>query len=86
MLVVAVAGLTPFPYKVSTIASGAAGFNLIAFGLASLATRGARFFIVAALLKLFGPTIRQFIERYFALVTTAFMLLLIGGFVAIKFL
>lgn len=83
--VVAVAGLTPFPYKVATIASGVAHFNLLAFGLASLATRGARFFVVAALLKYFGPTIRGFIERYFGALTVAFMVLLIAGFAAVTY-
>jgi membrane protein YqaA with SNARE-associated domain len=84
--VVAVAGFTPFPYKVSTIASGVAHFDLLVFGLTSLLTRGARFFIVAALLKFFGPPLRQFIERYFNLVTVVFVALLIGGFVAIKYI
>jgi membrane protein YqaA with SNARE-associated domain len=84
--VVAVAGFTPFPYKVATIASGVAQFNLVAFGLASLATRGARFFVVAGLLKVFGPTIRDFIERYFGLLTIVFMVLLIAGFAAVAYL
>lgn len=84
--VVAVAGLTPFPYKVATIASGVAHFDWLVFGLTSLATRGARFFVVAALLKWFGPPLRGFLERYFNLVTVAFMVLLIGGFVAIKYI
>lgn len=86
MWVVAVAGFTPFPYKVSTIASGLAHFDLLVFGLTSLLTRGARFFLVAALLKVFGPSIRHFIDRYLPWVATAFMVLLIGGFYAVTLL
>ena len=56
-------GLTPIPYKLVTIASGVAHFDLLVFALASLVTRGARFFLVAALLKAFGPPLRTFIER-----------------------
>lgn len=84
--VVAVAGFTPFPYKVATIASGVAHFDLMVFGLTSLLTRGGRFFLVAAILKVFGPPLRVFIERYFNLVTVVFVGLLIGGFVAIKYI
>jgi membrane protein YqaA with SNARE-associated domain len=86
MWVVAVAGFTPFPYKVSTIASGLAHFDLLVFGLTSLLTRGARFFLVAALLKVFGPAIRHFIDRYLPWVATAFMVLLIAGFYAVTLL
>jgi membrane protein YqaA with SNARE-associated domain len=84
--VVAVAGFTPFPYKVATIASGVAHFDLLVFGLTSLLTRGARFFAVAGVLRIFGPPLRIFIERYFNLVTIVFVGLLIGGFVAIKYI
>lgn len=84
--VVAVAGFTPFPYKVATIASGVAHFDLLVFGLTSLLTRGARFFLVAGILRVFGPPLRVFIERYFNLVTVVFVGLLIGGFVAIKYI
>ena len=68
------------------IASGVAHFNLLVFGLASLATRGVRFFLVAALLRLFGEPIREFIERYLTWVTTGFVALIIGGFAALKYL
>ena len=84
--IVLVAGFTPFPYKVITIASGVAGLDLLTFALASVVSRGARFFIVAALLWRFGPAIRSFIEKYLGLLTVLFMVLLIGGFVAIKYL
>ena len=55
------------------------------FAVASLVTRAARFFLVAALLKVFGPPLRTFIERYLTLVTTALLLLIVGGFVALKY-
>lgn len=80
------AGITPFPYKVITIASGAVDLNLWVFGLASVAARGLRFFIVAWLLKKFGEPIRTFIEKNLGILSVLFLLLLIGGFVAIKYL
>jgi membrane protein YqaA with SNARE-associated domain len=86
MWVVAVAGFTPFPYKIATIASGVAHFDLLVFGLTSFLTRGGRFFLVAGLLKVFGPSIRHFIDRYLPWVATAFMVLLIGGFYVLTLL
>ena len=80
------AGLTPFPYKVITIASGTTGLNLAVFLLASVLARGIRFFAVAGLLYYFGQPIRDFIERYFGILTIVFFVLLVGGFAAIKFL
>lgn len=80
------AGITPFPYKVITIASGAVDLNLWVFGLASVAARGLRFFIVAWLLKKFGEPIRTFIEKNLGILSVLFLLLLIGGFAAIKYL
>jgi hypothetical protein len=79
-------GLTPIPYKIVTIASGVAKFDVLVFAFASLATRGARFFLVAALLRAFGPPLRTFIERYLTLVTTGFALLIVGGFVALRYI
>jgi membrane protein YqaA with SNARE-associated domain len=84
--IILVKGLTPIPYKVVTIACGVAKFDLVVFGLASLATRGARFYLVAALLYVFGQPIRSFIERHLTLVTSAFVVLLVGGFVALGYL
>jgi hypothetical protein len=69
-----------------TIASGAADFNIWVFIGASILTRGVRFFMVAALLYWFGEPIRHFIERRLTLVTTAFLVALVGGFVAVKYL
>jgi membrane protein YqaA with SNARE-associated domain len=86
LLIILVKGLTPIPYKIVTIASGAAAFDFWIFLAASIATRGARFFLVAALLKYFGPPIRVFVERRLTLVTTVFVICLVGGFVAVKYL
>ena len=84
--IILVKGLTPIPYKLVTIASGIAGFALVPFILASIVTRGFRFFLVAGLLYRFGPPIRDFIERRLTLVTTVFIILLVGGFVVLKYL
>ncbi len=84
--VILIKGLTPIPYKIVTIASGAAHFDLLIFALASLATRGIRFFAVALLLRLYGEPIRAFIEKRLTLVTTAFVAVLVGGFVALRYL
>jgi membrane protein YqaA with SNARE-associated domain len=79
-------GMTPIPYKFLTITSGALHFDLFVFSVASVLSRGVRFFLVAALLWKFGPPIRSFVEDRLALVTTLCLVLLIGGFVAIKYL
>ena len=79
------AGLTPFPYKVITIASGVTQLDLLVFVVASVIARGMRFFAVAGLLWWFGPPIRRFLERYLGAVTFAFFALLIGGFVALRY-
>ena len=84
--IVFTAGLTPFPYKVITITSGAVGLSWPVFIIASVVSRGLRFFIVSGLLYLFGPTIRDFIEKRLGLMFTLFMVLLIGGFIAIRLL
>ena len=82
--IVLIAGLTPFPFKVITIASGATGLSLPVFIVASIVARGARFFIVAGLLYWFGQPIRTFIEKRLGLVFTVGMVLLIGGFLSLK--
>jgi len=81
-----IGGLTPVPYKLVTIASGAAHFDLLTFGLASLVTRGGRFFVVAALLYFIGDPIRLFVEKHLTLVTTAFVAILLAGFVAFAYI
>ena len=78
--------VTPFPYKVLTIFSGFTGFNLVVFILVSIVGRGMRFFLVSWLLHRFGTPIRDFIERHLGLLFTLFMVLLIGGFAAVRFI
>ena len=83
---VLVAGVTPFPYKVITIMSGWTGMPIATFILTSILARALRFFIVAALLWKFGAPIRNFIERRLPLVFTVGVVLLIGGFLAVRYL
>ena len=83
--IILIKGLTPIPYKLVTIASGVAHFDFLVFVLASIVTRGARFFLVVALIKRFGAPIRDFIERYLTWVTTALVVFVVGGFVAVRY-
>jgi membrane protein YqaA with SNARE-associated domain len=83
---VLIAGVTPFPYKVITIMSGATGLSVTVFMVASVIARGLRFFIVAALLWKFGAPIRDFIEKRLGLMFTLFCVLLIGGFYVVRYL
>ncbi|MBO0710291.1 MAG: DedA family protein [Acetobacteraceae bacterium] len=84
--VILIKGLTPIPYKIVTIASGAAAFSFPLFMAASLVTRGARFFLLAGLLRRFGPPIRDFIERRLMLVTSLAAAGLVGGFLVLRLL
>lgn len=84
--IVFVAAFTPIPYKVITITAGVFGVSFPLFVLASAIGRSARFFLVAWLFRRYGPPIKDFIERRFALVTIAGTALLIGGFLAFKLL
>ncbi|MGE5513035.1 MAG: YqaA family protein [Bacteroidota bacterium] len=79
-------GMTPFPYKVLTILAGVTHMPVIPFMLASIVARAMRFYLVAGLLYWFGEPMREFIERRLSLLTTAFVILLVGGFAAIRFL
>jgi len=83
---VGAAGFTPLPYKVFTLAAGAFEINFPVFVLASLVSRSARFFIVAGLIYKFGAPIKVFIEKYFNLLSIVFLVLLIAGFVLIKYI
>jgi membrane protein YqaA with SNARE-associated domain len=85
-LVVLLAGFTPLPFKVITIAAGATAMPLYVLIFASVIARSARFFLVAALLWKFGPPMKALIDRHFALLTTLFGLALVGGFVALRYL
>jgi membrane protein YqaA with SNARE-associated domain len=83
---VGIAGFTPIPYKVFTIAAGMFKINFTVFVLASMVSRSARFFLVAGLIYLFGPRIQSFIDRYFNTLAVTFTVLLVGSFVLIKYL
>lgn len=80
------AGMTPFPYKVITIFSGATHLNIAIFMVASIVARGARFFIIAWLLHRYGAPIRDFIERRLGLIAAGSLLLLFGGFLAARYI
>jgi len=77
---------TPIPYKLFTIAAGVCHLALLPFFIASVLGRGARFYLVAAIMYFFGPTVKSWIEKYFELVMIAFGVLLVGGFLVMKFL
>jgi len=81
--IVLVAGFSPIPFKVITIAAGAFGLTFIPFILAALASRGARFFLVAAILRWGGDKLRNFVEKHFELMTILITLLVVAGFVVI---
>jgi membrane protein DedA with SNARE-associated domain len=85
-LIVFTAGFTPIPFKLFTISAGAFNINFSLFVLASIISRSARFFLVAGLIKKFGEPIREFIDNYFNILALAFTVLLIGGFLLIKFI
>ncbi|MBJ6127043.1 YqaA family protein [Microvirga splendida] len=84
--VILLGGLTPLPYKLVTIMSGLAGYNLLWFILLSVFARGARFFFIALLMSQFGPAIKALIDRHFNLLAALSVALFIGGFAAVKFL
>jgi len=83
--VVFTAGFTPIPYKLFTITAGVFHVHLGWFTLASLVGRAGRFFLIAALLYFFGPPIRRFLDRYLGWLTIAFVLLLFGGFLLLRY-
>jgi membrane protein YqaA with SNARE-associated domain len=83
---VGIAGFTPIPYKVFTIAAGMFKINFTVFILASMVSRSARFFLVGGLIYLFGPRIQDFIDRFFNLLAVTFTVLLVGSFMLIKYL
>ena len=81
-----VAGFTPIPYKIFTIAAGAFQINFPIFCLASLISRGLRFFMVAGLFYYFGKPAKELIDKYFNLLTILFLILLLGGVILVKYL
>ena len=82
--IVFAAGFTPIPYKIITITAGVFGINFPIFVVASAVSRSARFFIEAVLLKKYGTKAQEFIDKRFNLVAMAFVVLLVGGFVAVS--
>lgn len=84
--VILLKGLTPIPFKLVTITSGFADYSLFWFIVLSVITRGARFFLLAALLHYFGPSAREFIEKRLGLVTLGFLAILVIGLVAAAYL
>ncbi len=84
-VIIFTAGFTPIPYKVFTISAGAFDLSFPLFALASAVSRSARFFLVAGLIWKFGDPIRAFIDRYFNLLAFAVTVLLIGGFIVLKY-
>jgi len=83
---VLIAGLTPFPYKVITIMSGWTAMPIGTFFVTSIIARALRFFIIAALLWKFGAPIRNFIEKRLGLMFTLFCVVLVGGFLFVRYL
>jgi len=84
--IVFTAGFTPIPYKIFTISGGAFSINLPLFIIASIVSRAGRFFLVAFLIWKYGEQIKGFIDKYFNWLAIGFTVLLIGGFVGIKYL
>jgi membrane protein YqaA with SNARE-associated domain len=83
---VGIAGFTPIPYKVFTIAAGMFKVNFWVFMIASLVSRSARFFLLGGLIYAFGPRIQRFIDRYFNTLAVVFCVLLVLGFILIRYL
>ncbi|MBN1930319.1 MAG: DedA family protein [Desulfobacterales bacterium] len=83
---IGIAGFTPIPYKVFTISAGAFNVNFSVFFIASIISRSARFFLIGMLIYMFGPSIQMFIDKYFNMLAVAFSVVLIAGFVMIKYL
>ena len=86
ILIVLGAGITPFPYKFITIASGVFGLNIFLFIIVSIIGRGLRFYLIAILLFFFGEKFKLIIDKYFNFLTIVFFILLVGSVVIIRFL
>jgi membrane protein YqaA with SNARE-associated domain len=84
--IILIKGLTPIPFKIVTIASGFAGYNIFWFVILCAITRGARFFIVAGILNMYGEPLKAFMEKHLTLVAVSFVFLIIGGFAAIRYI
>ena len=86
ILIVLGAGITPFPYKFITIASGVFGLNIFLFIIISIIGRGLRFYLIAILLYFFGEKIKLIIDKYFNILTIVFFILLVGSVFIIRFI
>ena len=86
ILIVFGAGITPFPYKFITIASGVFGLNIFLFIIVSIIGRGLRFYLIAILLYFFGEKIKLIIDKYFNILTIVFFILLVGSVFIIRFI
>ena len=86
ILIVLGAGITPFPYKFITIASGVFGLNIFLFIIVSIIGRGLRFYLIAILLYFFGEKIKLIIDKYFNILTIVFFILLVGSVFIIRYL
>lgn len=84
--IIMIKGATPIPFKLLTITAGFIGMPLLTFIGASLVSRSISFLIVGVLFRLFGAPIKAFIDKYLALATAGFVLVVVGGFVAIALL
>ena len=84
--IIMIKGATPIPFKLLTITAGFIHMNLGTFVLASIVSRSISFMIVGVLFRLFGAPIKRFIDKYLGWVTAGFVVLVIGGFLAITFL
>jgi membrane protein YqaA with SNARE-associated domain len=82
--IVFAAGFTPIPYKVITISAGACEVNFLVFTVASIVSRSARFYLVAALIRRFGAPVRYFLDKHFNWISIVFTVVLIGGFIVLK--
>ena len=80
------AGFTPIPYKLFTITSGVFNIDFVMFVIASIVSRGLRFFLIGGLIWKFGAPIKTFIDKYFNLLAVAFTVLLIGSFFLVKYI
>ena len=81
---VGVAGFTPLPYKLFTITAGAFKIDFLTFVIASVISRFARFFLVAALIYRFGAPVQYFINKYFNILSVVFIIMLVGGFLVVR--
>ena len=84
--IILIKGMTPIPYKIVTIASGFAGYDIFMFVILSLITRGIRFFLVAELLRYYGEPVKAFIEKRLTLVMTGLLVVVVGGLLAARYL